>query len=262
MNTFNKKPKKKTKVIKKNNFSLIENRDKNKTIVIKYTEYEINILSYEEAIKIDKRSYITYYMSLLKTKHIFLSIFYNNKYNSPIVKLVLFFFSFGLNYTINSVFYNDDTIHNISIKKGKYDFIYQLPKIIYSNIISIFITSFMNFLSSSEKQIINAKHINIATNSEKILSKLKTILLIKFIFFYVFSGLFMIFFWVYISCFCIAYKNTQLYLIKDTLISFFLSLFYPILYYLVPGIFRIYSLKDEKKSKKCMYNLSKLIQSI
>ena len=56
------------------------------------------------------------------------------------------------------------------------------------------------------------------------------------------------------------YKNTQLYLIKDTLISFGLSLLYPFGVYLLPGFFRIPALTAENKDKKYLYQISKLLQ--
>ena len=56
------------------------------------------------------------------------------------------------------------------------------------------------------------------------------------------------------------YRNTQLHLLKDTLMSFVLSLIYPFALYLLPGIFRIPALSDEKKNKKCLYDFSKLLQ--
>ena len=58
------------------------------------------------------------------------------------------------------------------------------------------------------------------------------------------------------------YRNTQIQLIDDTLISFGLSLIYPFLIYLLPGIFRIPSLKREKGYGKYLYNFSKLLQMI
>ena len=56
------------------------------------------------------------------------------------------------------------------------------------------------------------------------------------------------------------YRNTQLHLLKDTLISFGLSLIYPFFIYLLPGLFRIPALSDEKKSSKCLYKFSKVLQ--
>ena len=59
--------------------------------------------------------------------------------------------------------------------------------------------------------------------------------------------------------FDVIYKNTQLHLLKDTLMSFGLSLIIPFVIYLLPGLFRIPSLSN--KRKKCLYNFSKFLQS-
>ena len=92
--------------------------------------------------------------------------------------------------------------------------------------------------------------------------KLLKCLIIKFILFFIITLLFLIIFWYYLSCFCAVYKNTQIHLIKDVLISFGISLMYPFGLNLFPGIFRISSLRDEKKNQKCLYNFSKIIQLI
>ena len=82
----------------------------------------------------------------------------------------------------------------------------------------------------------------------------------KFAFFFIISFVLLIFFWYYLGCFCAIYKNTQLHLLKDSVISFGFSLLYPFGYYLIPGLFRIPALY--KKDRKCLYNLSKLIQAL
>ena len=92
--------------------------------------------------------------------------------------------------------------------------------------------------------------------------KFKKYLLIKFILFFIVNYSFFILFWYYLSCFCAVYRNTQLYLIKDTLICFGLSLLYPIGLSLLPGIFRIPVLNSKKKNKECLYKFSKIIQLI
>ena len=60
--------------------------------------------------------------------------------------------------------------------------------------------------------------------------------------------------------FCAVFKNTQYHLIKDTLISFALSLFYPLVIYLFPGFFRIPSLSNRNNKKIYLYNFSKILQ--
>ena len=54
--------------------------------------------------------------------------------------------------------------------------------------------------------------------------------------------------------------NTQFHLLKDTLMSFGLSLIYPFIINLLPGLFRIPSLSDTKNKRMYLYNFSKFIQ--
>ena len=56
------------------------------------------------------------------------------------------------------------------------------------------------------------------------------------------------------------YRNTQYHLLKDTLISFMLSLIYPFGIYLLPGIIRIRALSKNDNEGEFMYNISKIIQ--
>ena len=56
------------------------------------------------------------------------------------------------------------------------------------------------------------------------------------------------------------YMNTQYHLLKDTLMSFGLSLIYPFIINLLPGLFRIPSLSDPKNKRMYLYNFSKFIQ--
>ena len=54
--------------------------------------------------------------------------FVTNDYNSLTIKISLFFFSFALYYTINALFINVKTVHNIYVDKGKYIFGNQIKK--------------------------------------------------------------------------------------------------------------------------------------
>ena len=92
--------------------------------------------------------------------------------------------------------------------------------------------------------------------------KLKKILKIKFMFFFLLGFLLLFISWYYVSCFCLIYKNTQIYAIEDTAINFGLSLIYPFGLCLIPGIFRIASLRAKNKNCEKMYIFSKFIRDI
>lgn len=235
----------------------------NHEIEIKYNDYELNNLEYMEAISLDKRGYLEYYWSLLKTKHIVLSIFLaSNDYNLIIIKLSLFIFSFCLYFTVNALFFTDKTMHKIYASKGLFNIIVQLPQILYSTLISAFINMITKKLALSEKDILNIKTIK---NKGKALEKSSEIyryLMIKFNIFFGVSMLLLAFFWYYITTFCAVYKNTQKTLIINTLTCFLMSLLYPFASNLLPGIFRIPALKSEKKDEKFIYNIGNIIALI
>ena len=228
-------------------------------LVSKHTDTELNSLPYKLAINLDKRSYCIYYVSLIKTKHLvffsFLPIF---DYNSRILKIFLFFFNFTVTFIINALFFNDDTMHKIYVDHGSYDFIYNIPQILYSSIISGVINGIIKILALSYSSFMKLKN---NTNKKNIKSKSRVIiniLKIKFVIFFIINLLLLIMFWFYLACFCAVYKNTQIHLIKDTLISFGTSMVYPFFIYLIPGIFRIYSIN--RRNKEYVYKISKILE--
>ena len=151
-------------------------------------------------------------------------------------------------------------MHKIFIDEGSFNFIYQMPQILYSAIILNSIILLIKFLSLSEQNILKIKKIDNKENFNKEIYKIIHNLKIKFIIFFILNFVFLLFFWFYLGCFCAVYKNTQIYLIKDTLISFLLTLLYPIFLNLIPGMFRIYALNSNNKDKDCIYKISKIIQ--
>ncbi len=81
---------------------------------MKYTDEELNELSYNFALKYDKRTYSMYYCSLLRTKHIFIfSFFSNNDYYIRLQKEILSKISFRINYSITKK--HDKNFVNVEI---------------------------------------------------------------------------------------------------------------------------------------------------
>ena len=246
-----------SQIITQNNNSLITtNRKINEKLFL--IEYELNYCSYKKALLYDKRKFFQYFFSLLKSEHLlFFAIIPSKDYNSKAIKICIFLFTFALFFADNAIFMNEDAIHNIYENQGDLDLIYQIPQIIYSYIISSIIDKIIRFLSLSQDDVINKKKKLRKEKKKKEFIKFFRVLFVKYIFFYIISFLFLFLFWLYISCFCFVYRNTQIYLIKDTLFSFGISLSLPFLFYLLSAILRIFSLK--KRNRNYFYILSKLI---
>ena len=228
-----------------------------------YNDEELNSLEYKIAIIVDKRTYFQYYWSLIKKKQIFLFTFINsNDYNLIQIKICLLLLSFSLYFTINGFFFTDETMNNIYKDKGYYNIIFHIPQILYSTLISVIVNTIFKSLSLSENQLLSIKKEKNITKAKIITAKIRKILRIKIVLFYIIGFLFLLFFWYFISCFCAVYKNTQDILIKDTLLSFAISMIYPFGINLFPGMFRIPALNAKKKNKKYLYNIGNILSLI
>ena len=210
-------------------------------------DYELNSLSFMEALKYDKRELKQYYCSLLFYKQIFIFSFCNySEYTSAIIKKFIFFLAFAFHYGINALFFNDRIMHQIYEDDGKYNFLYQLPFIFYSAIISnVALRIILENLILIEKNVLLVKkqrNKNLAIEFKK---KCLKCVIIKYIIFFVLCFILLFGFWYYLTCFSAVYSNTQIHLIKNTLISFAITFVYPFLINIIPGILR----KDSLESK-------------
>ena len=237
-------------------------KDSNNKELVEQKDFELNGLDYEEAIKIDHRSYLQYYISLIKNNHPLMLIFSPfNDYNSRIIKIFLFLFSFSLDFTINALFFNDETMHKILEDKGKFNFLFQIPQILYSTLISKFIDTLIKILALSQDNIIDLKNEEVTNLDKKYKKKLFKTLKIKFILFFIIAFIILCFFWYYITSFCGIYINTQIHLITDSLSSLVTSFFLPFVILLIPGIFRFFALRKENSTRRLIYKFSSFLEN-
>ena len=159
---------------------------------------------------------------------------------------------------INVFFFSDDSMHKLFINYGKYDFFQQIPQITYSTIISQLIEIFLCFLSLTDKYIYKIKSLLISGKLNKI-REITRIIRIKLFIFFLFTFILFFVYWYIITVFCAVYRNTQIIFIKDSLISFSISMAYPFVIYFITSIFRICALRSSKKNLKCLYKLSDII---
>ena len=228
-------------------------------ILTNLNDQELNTLPYEKALIYDRRTYCQYYKSLLNKKHLILFAFLPaNDYNLKSIKISLLILSFSLYFTMNGLFFNDSSMHKIFVEKGSYNLIYQIPKLLYSTVVSSLINMILRLLSLTEQNILKIKN-DKNIKSDKKAKFIKNCIMIKFMVFYLLSIIFLLFFWYFISCFCGVYSNTQKILIKDIFISFGMSMIYPFGLNLIPGLFRFPALKGKKHDKKFIYQLSGLL---
>ena len=226
-----------------------------------FNEYELNKLRYKDALSYDKRSYFKYYFSIVKRNNLLIFAFLlSNDYNPKVIKISIFSFSIALYFTMNVAFSNDSVMHVLYEKEGSFELDYQMPYIIYSIIISAVVIGIIKFIFLSEKDIMQIRkvkekeYINGKTN--KIINYVKC----KFILLFILTFLLLFFFWIYVGLFCAVFKNSQIYLIKKTAISYAFYLLYPFFFCSLTAFLRIISLKSPNRA--CLYKFSNILQNI
>ena len=242
---------------KNDDLNINKNIDNDEDFLKSTNDYELNNLSYDLAIKYDKREFCDYYFSLIRTKQIiFFSFCDFNDYNSGVVKKFIFFLSFALHYTINALFFTDKVMHQIYQDGGKYNIIFQLPFITYSAIISTIILRIMLItLVLTEKSVLEVKNQKSKLSAENKKKKVLKCAIIKFAIFFALNLILLVIFWFYLACFNALYANTQIALIINTAISLAMSCIYPFIINIIPAFFRTDILKN-KPNKKVKISIS------
>ena len=99
----------------------------------KLDNFELNNLEYEDALILDQRNFWQIYWSLLKRENILLFTFYfHNDYNLYYAKNARFIFLLATDMAMNVFFFADETMNKLYLSYGEYDFVQQIPQIVYS----------------------------------------------------------------------------------------------------------------------------------
>ena len=222
--------------------------------------FQLNNLEYENAVKYDKRTFLRTYWSVLMREHLLLITFVAwNDYNLYYVKIDRFLVLICTQMTMNGLFFSDESMHKAN-QSDNYDFVQQLPKIIFSLIATHVIEVILCYFSMTDKIIYLIKELSKnKENESKIIDQI-TCMKRKLISFYIFTFLLLLFYWYFISAFCAVYQNTQKTFLIDSLISIVVEFIDPFFIYGFTTLLRFISLaKCANKNLKCLYKTSDLI---
>ena len=215
-------------------------------------DLDLNNLKYEKAVDLDKRTLFQIYWSRLKSKHMIIYTFFSwHNHNLIYIKVARFIFLICTSMAMNVIFFSDSSMHKLYVDYGVYNFLQQIPQIIYSSLVSLVIEILIGFLSFTDNNIYQIRQIEEfePEKIKKIFKKMK----IKLIMFFVVTFLFFAFYWYLISSFCAVYTNTQVTYIKDSVSSFCLGLVYPFIIQFCFALLRIFALRDKNSCSSFLY---------
>ena len=256
------------------NINIINFRDKNKIKkdrreLKEYeekTDNELNYAPYYDAILYDKRNLLQIYFSLIKTKQIILLPFVcKNDFNPRTMKLCFILYILTIFLVTNTIFVNDSTLHKLYMFNGKTEIFYDIPKIVYTVLISSTIKNFLLLVCFPENDIINIRRFGskIMFQQNQGIQKSLTSVIIRCYLYFLISEITLILFWTYVACFFLIFPNSKTFVLKNTLISIGISSVAPFILYIIPSFIRSLSLKSEAtQSSYCFYVIAIILQAI
>ena len=170
----------------------------------------------------------------------------------------MFLFNIGCDFALNAFFYTTEKISDKYHYNGNnllwFTLLNNILITISSSLFSIIIVLLFNFLTDSKNKIQNLFkkkdliHKIMIETLQKIYNNLK----IKIIIYIFLEFLFLLFFFYYITGFCIVFKKTQIDWLLDSIISIFISIIVKLLISFIITIFYLVSLKYKIKR---LYNI-------
>ena len=226
-----------------------------------YDVFELNNLDYLPACEIDKRSFCRTYWSVLLREHIALKTFVAwNDYNLFFIKIHRFKIQFCTNMAMNGLFFSDESMHNLYVNNGEYDFVQQIPQILYTLIIGHVLEVILCYLSLTDTPVYKIKELSRDKENVGKIIQIINCLKINLIIFFIFTFLLFLFYWYFVWAFCAVYPNTQGIFIRDFMTSFVTSMIDPFLiYFLTTGLRKISLSGCCKKRASLVYNISQLL---
>ena len=236
-----------------NNTNVLETEETN------HSDYELNFLNFNDAIGVDLRNFQQIYLSLIMYNHPILFILNKEKhYNSIFIKISLVIIAFSFHYFINGLFITKTMIHKVYLTRKSNNTGMFMPYIFSSFAICYILERLLRFAILSDKKIMNISREEVFNDAKIKASKVKKILFIKFICFFSLGILSLLLFGYYLATFGAVYRNTQVFLIRNVMISYIFSLTFPCIIVIIPSLLRRYALKDS--TREWIYNLSQVLQ--
>ena len=176
---------------------------------------DLNDVELYDARNLDNRTFCQfYYQELKNTQSIIYSFFYYTPLTPRYFKILHFIFNTTLCFVFNAFFFSKFYISEKCFEfENSFSWYFRniFDRIIYTCLCTVMISLILRVLTSSKKKMfmwIKREKDPEVFNKEitKMMKKMK----LNYILFSSIQGAFMFLFWLYLSCFCIAYKNNEI----------------------------------------------------
>ena len=223
-------------------------------------------MEYDEAIKLDKRSFCNFLLDSLEEKQSFAYTFISSDpINTRMIKFILFSLNIVLYFVVNGLFFSETFIselyHTDEKNETFFSFIPRtIDKIIYTTIVAIFIGYMTDFFFLDENKV---KGIFKREKENKLILKRSITMLIReiqkrYVSFIIMTFFILVISLYYVLCFNYVYPKTQIEWVKSSILIIIVMQIMSVLKCLFETIFRFLSFKCESEK---LFKFSKIFEN-
>ena len=211
---------------------------------------ELNELSFDEAVKEDKRPYSLFFLHLISEKQIILSTILTKSVFYPLIcRLIMLIFTLMAFFFFNGLFFTDEYISHRYNFTEQINFAYiiknEIEKSVYASILAMLIGKIMIIITSVRGAFLRLiRKPDCCDYKKKICKLIKSIkirMIILLLIIFVLSLMFLYF----LTIFCNIYTYNQFSWIQSTFISIGINMILPIILCLIFGTIKFFGIKKQ-----------------
>jgi hypothetical protein len=228
-----------------------------------YLKIDFDDMEYDDAIKLDKRSFCVFFIDKLKSKQIIMNTFCNREKIIPMsIKIILLALNIDLYFVVNGFFFNEEYLAEVFELDEEDSFFSFFPRSIgrffYTTIVGIIVGIIIDCIFVEENKI---KRIFLREKEDSMQLKYEISMVVqnikkRFTIFIILCIFISIISWYYISCFNNTYPKIKMEWIKSSVSIIIIMNILSFFIVLLEAIIR--ALSFYCKSEK-LYKLKKLI---
>ena len=230
--------------------SILEEKNSEKNIQLEKEEDDLNECPYSIALSKDHRTipqifkdYLIYKIDIINV------LFFPNKYEFLCISLTLYLFCVSVDFTFNSILFTDDVISSTYHNGGQMNYALTLGLSVISNVLGSIVSFFFvrlslhsQFFETIEKEV--KEEVDYLKLCKEVYKKIR----IRLGVFYTMIFVFFLFFWYYVTIFCIVYKGSQKFWLKDCVNGIFFEFLFVASVSVIASVLRSFALSTQSKN--------------
>lgn len=219
---------------------------------IEVTPEELNLLEFEEAVDMDKRSFCRMTLDIICENQIFINTVTSKSIFNPFsIRLLMLIFTISAFFFFNGLFFTEEYVANRYTSDSSLNLWYiienEIAKSIYASLLGLALSKVIMLVTSVNGQFLKILRDKEEKNKSKTIFSLIKSYKVKLLVLVIIIVALDLIFWYFISIFCTIFESNQITWIESSLISIFIYCLITLFFCFLGAILRFCGIKNNSK---------------